>query len=121
MVEVFPAIYDFATSQYFKPADIPDQAETKTGEEADWLLAEAEEKLLRAEEISPESGVYNLACTHALRDEETECRKWLEKNRDLGTLPPRGREHLENNADLDSAREQEWFKAFFDSLWDAKD
>jgi len=86
------------------------QAKTKAGEEADRLFAEAKEKLLSAESISPGSGTYNLACLSALRGEEAECLRWLEKSRALGKLP--SREHLANDPDLDNVCESEWFKAF---------
>jgi tetratricopeptide (TPR) repeat protein len=86
------------------------QAKTEAGEEADRQFAEAKEKLLSAEAISPGSAAYNLACLSALRGEEAECLRWLEKSRELGKLP--SREHLANDPDLDNVRESEWFKAF---------
>ncbi|MFQ5796876.1 MAG: hypothetical protein ACE5JP_17785 [Candidatus Bipolaricaulia bacterium] len=84
------------------------QARTKAGEEANLLLAQAKEKSLRAEDIKPGSGAYNLACVSALEGDEAGCREWLEKSQKLGTLPDR--EHLMSDPDLESVRESEWFK-----------
>ncbi len=91
-----------------------EQAKTKTGKEADRLYKEAREKCTRANEISPGSGSYNLACRSALIGEEEECRKWLEDAYQHGELE--SREHLENDSDMDSVREREWFKEFLAKL-----
>jgi hypothetical protein len=70
--------------------------------------------LFRAEEIRPGSGAYNLACLYALQNREEECRGWLEKSYQHGTLP--SREYLEKDTDLDNVREKEWFQKFLDRL-----
>ena len=84
------------------------------GEDEDRLFAESKKKFLSAESISPGSGAYNLACLCALQNEENECREWLEKCLKLGQLPTY--EHMAKDPDLDSVREQEWFKAFLKKL-----
>jgi len=84
------------------------QAKTKQGAEADSLFELAVEKLLEVESLSRGSGAYNLACLNALRGDEKECRKWLEKSRDFGWLP--SREHMEQDTDLDNVRECQWFQ-----------
>ena len=90
---------------------LSDQAKSKTGAEADRLFALAGEKYRRAEEIRPGSGAYNLACLCALGSDEEGCRKWLEKSKQLGTLP--NRVHVMNDPDLESVREREWFQGLF--------
>ncbi len=87
-----------------------EQAKRKAAEDAESLFADAKDKLLRAEAISPGSGAYNLACVSALRGDESECQTWLEKGDQTGTLPPRT--HLANDPDLDKVREAGWFKGF---------
>jgi len=78
------------------------------------LLVQAKDSLLEAEAIVEGSSSYNLACVFALGNEEDDCRKWLLKSRDAGNLP--NREHLEEDIDLDSVREKEWFKEFLNEL-----
>jgi len=86
------------------------QAETKTGEEADRLFAQAGEKYGRVEEISSGGSAYNQACFAALMGDEDGCRKWLERSKEAGTLPDR--EHLLTDDDLESVRECQWFEDF---------
>jgi tetratricopeptide (TPR) repeat protein len=78
------------------------------------LLVQAKEILLEAEELMEGSGSYDLACTYALANEEDECRTWLLKSRDIGNLPDRKR--LEEDTDLDSVRDKEWFIQFLEKL-----
>ena len=79
------------------------QAKTKTGEEADRLFAQSKDLLLKAETILPGSAAYNIARLSAIRGQEDECRKWLEKCLDLGVMP--SRQHLEKDNDLENIRE----------------
>ncbi len=90
------------------------QAKTKTGEEADCLLAQSKDLLLKAESILPGSAAYNIACWSAIRGQEDECKKWLEKSLDLGVMP--SRQHLEKDQDLEKVRERPWFKAILARL-----
>jgi hypothetical protein len=69
---------------------------------------------LRAEEMKPGSGSYNLACLSALRGDLESCRKWLEKARELKTLP--SLPILQSDSDLDSVRSQPWFQDLLKSL-----
>jgi len=89
---------------------LSNQAVTKSGEEADRLFSLAGEKLIKVESLLPGSGAYNLACWNALRGEESQCQRWLEKSKKLGLLP--SREHLMNDPDLESVRKCEWFTTF---------
>jgi hypothetical protein len=84
-----------------------DQAKTKTGAEADSLFAQAEEKLLAAEDLVTGSGDYNLACIAALRGQRDECRHWLQRSLAAGHLP--SRQHLMADDDLRSVRHEPWF------------
>jgi hypothetical protein len=84
-----------------------DQAKTKTGAEADALFAQAEEKLLAAEDLVTGSGDYNLACIAALRGQRDECRHWLQRSLAAGHLP--SRQHLMADDDLRSVRHEPWF------------
>ena len=87
-----------------------EQAKTKRGSEADRLFGLAEQRLLSAEAIHQGSAAYNLACVKALRGISAKCRQWLETAYRLDVLP--GYEHLikDKDKDLDSVRDQGWFK-----------
>ncbi|MCX5890658.1 MAG: hypothetical protein NTY36_14605 [Deltaproteobacteria bacterium] len=85
-----------------------DQARAKIGEEAARLYDQAKEKLLKAEELKPGSGAYNLACLYSMIGDEASCRQWLEKSLEVGTLPRR--QHLLKDPDLENVRKLEWFK-----------
>jgi hypothetical protein len=84
-----------------------EQAKRKTGAEADRLFAAAIEKLLRSESLVPGKAAYNLACLTALKGQPDECRKWLSKSLEHGTLP--SKQHLLNDSDLESVRSMAWF------------
>lgn len=114
MVGHYPALYDFATSQALKPADIPGNAVFYLHGQPAQLLPEARSKFIEAEAVSPGAGSDNLACVNAVEGREDECKKWLQKSKDLGTLP--SRDHLLNDADLESVRDREWFQAFLENL-----
>lgn len=90
------------------------QAKTKKGKKADCLFAQSKDLLLKAESILPGSAAYNIACWCAIRRQEDECKKWLEKSLDLGVMP--SRQHLEKDQDLEKVRERPWFKAILDRL-----
>jgi len=62
---------------------------------------------VKAEAIKDGSGSYDLACIFALRDDEPNCRKWLETGQEAGTLPTRG--HAMKDEDLKNMREKDWF------------
>ncbi len=87
-----------------------DLSDLKTGKEEDDCLRLAESKLIRAEEISPGCGSYNLACLAALRGESLECKKWLESARKYDTL--QSIRHMGKDQDFDSVRSEKWFKDF---------
>ena len=90
------------------------QAKTKTGKEADRLFTQSKDLLLKAESISSGISAYNIACWCAIRGQENECRKWLEKCLNLKVMP--SRQHLEKDRDLEKVREKPWFKAILARL-----
>jgi hypothetical protein len=85
-------------------------AKLKTGSEFGKLLDLAEEKALASSRFFPDSGSYNLACVYSLRNQEKECKQWLEKSHQAGRLP--NCDHISKDADFDSMREKPWFKEF---------
>ena len=89
-------------------------SQLRSGEEADRLLDEAKEKLLALEALVEGRAAYNMACLSALRGEDEEARRWLEKSRELGHLP--SLEHLQQDSDLDNIRDQPWFQSFLAEL-----
>ena len=95
-------------------AALLDQAEQKEDSQRNSLLTLAVEKFHAAESLVPGSGSYNLACGHALLGDEEKCKKWLNACLDTGKLP--GRDHLQNDTDLDSVRNKQWFKKLIASL-----
>lgn len=84
------------------------QAQKKQGEVHQQLLAEAKEKCLKAESIETGSGAYSLACVCALTGDKDNCRKWLKVGEQAGTLTTR--KHAMTDTDLESVRNEEWFK-----------
>ncbi len=101
------ALYNWGLALYNK-------AKTKIGEDADRLFSQSKDLLLKAESISPGSAAYNIACWCAIRGQENECRKWLEKCLNLKVMP--SRQHLEKDRDLEKVREKPWFKAILARL-----
>jgi tetratricopeptide (TPR) repeat protein len=71
------------------------------------LLGEAREILDRHDAINPNQP-YNRACLAAIEGDEHGCRYRLELCSQLGVLP--GKEHLEQDPDLKSVRNRDWFK-----------
>ena len=57
---------------------------------------------------------YNLACLNALLGNKDKSRKWLDKSYQTMGLPPR--EYIENDKDLESVRDYDWFKGFLAKL-----
>jgi len=93
---------------------LSDWALRKEGAEADRLSGRRGRKLLRAEEIGPGFGAYNLACVSARSGDEDGCRDWLAKSQTAGRLP--SKEKLLTDPDLESVRETSWFVELVDSL-----
>ncbi len=85
-----------------------DWAKTKSDPERTRLLEEAKEKCLNAESIKQGFGSYNMACAFALQGNKEKCREWLEKGQGHNTLETR--KHAEKDTDLDSVRNEHWFK-----------
>ena len=65
---------------------------------------------MQAEEFSPGTSVYNLACGCALQGRDLECREWLKKSQAHGELP--SKQHLLDDPDLVNVRGQAWFQSF---------
>ena len=57
---------------------------------------------------STAGGASAAPCASARLGGEEECRKWLERPRDLADLP--SRKHMETDPDLDRVRDKDWFK-----------
>ena len=89
-------------------------AVTKQGAVAKRLYSLAEQKLLKAEEISKGTGSYNLACLAALRGDVKQCREWLDRAHRKGTLP--ARKYLQTDSDLELVRNLPWFKSFLKKI-----
>jgi tetratricopeptide (TPR) repeat protein len=83
-------------------------AKNKKGKVRQQLLAEKKEKCLKAESIKTGSGAYALACISALAGDKTQCQKWLKICEQADMLPPRKR--VMSDTDLESVRNEEWFK-----------
>ncbi|OFW75335.1 MAG: hypothetical protein A2Y55_12860 [Actinobacteria bacterium RBG_16_68_12] len=85
-----------------------DQGRTKLGDEALQLFREADRRFHSAEASRPGSAAYNLACSSALQGNADEARLWLQTSKALGVLPTA--EELERDTDLDSIRDEDWFR-----------
>ena len=77
------------------------------------VLKSAEEKLLRAKELSGQPD-YNLACLFAVTDQVDAALEELEACEKAGTLPERGKAHLEEDTDMDALRDHPRFKALLE-------
>jgi hypothetical protein len=84
------------------------QLAPQTSEERASLLDQAEQAALKAHELVPGKGVYNLACIAALRGNKEKCREWLEKA--VGLQDGLTAAHLEEDTDMGLVREEAWFK-----------
>lgn len=89
------------------------QARTMDGDARQARIRQAEQHFVEAESLRAGAGAYNAACARALLGDADGCRQWLEQCRRLSVLPPIG--HLLEDADLDSVRERDWFKALLAS------
>lgn len=79
------------------------------GPDAEERFKEAERILLKGEALKKGSCSYNLACVFARLGDEQKCRQWLITAQEAQTLPTL--KHAEDDSDLESVREKEWFKA----------
>ncbi len=86
-----------------------EQAKTKKGIHVHPFLANAKKKLQKGEALDPGSGSYPLARLMALLANETGCKEWLEKSRQLGSLPHQ--DIWMNEPDFDNVHESKWFKS----------
>ena len=76
-------------------------------------LVKAQEKFERAEKIDDKS-VYNFACVFALLGNTDACKEKLLQCKKYKTLPDKA--HILSDEDLDSVREEEWFKQLIADL-----
>jgi hypothetical protein len=95
-------------------AALMEQARVGDGEAREQLYALAREKFLAANAIQAGTASYNLACIHAIRGEDEDCRTALEDAREHGSLPGMGA--MLNDADLASVQHRQWFNDFMESL-----
>jgi TolA-binding protein len=100
---------DYPPTFYYWGKSILNLAKLKEGDEKENLYQEAEEVLLKAEEIKRGEGAYSLARLFALRGNEEKCKQWLKIGEEAKTLETR--EHAMKDEDLASVREKDWFKA----------
>jgi tetratricopeptide (TPR) repeat protein len=77
------------------------------------ILNEAAQLLQKAEFIAPGAPGYNLACIYALLNDHESCKKYLQQS--LPNLELR-RQDVENDPDLSSVKNQEWFKTLMKQL-----
>ena len=90
-----------------------EQAKTKHGEEARQLLNKARGMAHRAEEISPGSGAYNLACLSALVGDPADAVQWLRLALQHGKT---NLHQIESDPDFNPVRDHPLFKDFLESL-----
>jgi Tfp pilus assembly protein PilF len=88
-------------------ATLMEHAKTKRGIEVHPLLSNAKRKFQQAEELSPGSGSYLIARLMALLANETGCREWLQKCKELRTLPEY--EVWTKEQDFAYVRNSKWF------------
>ena len=81
---------------------------TQSGEKQKNSFKQAIEKSRAALKIMPgfHVAVFNMACVEALKGNEADCRKWLEKRLKAGPLSEKNK----NDSDFDSVRDKAWFK-----------
>lgn len=77
------------------------------------LYAKAQQEFERANSIQAGAASYNLACIHALREENEACLKALEISRDKGSLPDT--QDIVNDPDMANVQNQAWFIEFLES------
>ncbi len=85
-----------------------EQAKTQKGINVHPFLANAKKKLTRAEELRPGTGCYPLARLMSLLANESGCREWLERCKELGTLPER--KVWQKEPDFANVCDSKWFK-----------
>lgn len=77
-------------------------------EEKTRLLGRAKEVCLKAHDIKPGKGTYNLACIAALEGDKEQCREWLETSLATGNMA--SCDELTTDEDLKTVRDEPWFK-----------
>lgn len=77
------------------------------------LYVKAQQEFERANSIQAGAASYNLACIHALREENEACLKALETSRDKGSLPDT--QDIMNDPDMANVQNQTWFIEFLES------
>ncbi|MGR9052732.1 MAG: TPR end-of-group domain-containing protein [Gammaproteobacteria bacterium] len=91
-----------------------DLARVKGVDPNDKLYEMAKAQFERANAIQQGTASYNLACIHALRNNEEACLNALEDSRDHGSLP--ANDDILNDPDLDSIKHHLWFMDFMSTL-----
>jgi len=75
------------------------------------LLNQSEGKLLKAESLKSGCVAYRLACIYALKNDKENCKKWLLIGQEARARTWVTMEHAMKDSDLDSVRNEQWFKA----------
>ncbi|RTR19430.1 TPR end-of-group domain-containing protein [Azospirillum griseum] len=91
-------------------------ANITSGTEAAQNLAETDARYRRALSLTPNAPntLYNLACLHSLRRNESACRMWL--TRCLAIPHPNAKRLLSSDSDFDSLRDTPWFQGLLAAL-----
>jgi hypothetical protein len=86
------------------------QASMAEGEERDILLVEAKDALFKAEQVSPGSGAWKIACLNAHAGKGKLCLEWLERASAKGSLP--SKEEIAREPAFAKVRKHKWFRQF---------
>jgi len=91
-----------------------DLARFQNAQADDPLYANAKRQFETANRIQKATASYNLACIHALKNDQPACQKALEDARDHGQLPDTA--VMQDDQDLANATKQTWFAEFLKTL-----
>lgn len=83
------------------------QAEFADAEGKEALFHEAQDHLIRAEQIVPGSGAWLMSCIHARLNNGALCVKWLDRAKNSSKLPDT--ETIQNHAHFAQAKGERWF------------
>jgi len=85
----------------------------KDGEERERVLDDAMEKCMKAEEMKPGGGAYNIACIYSLKNKKELAFEWLGKGLQVDIFIP-SRKDVEKDRDFENVRGDPRFKELLD-------